>query len=118
MKYLVVTVCLFLWSVGCWAADAFIPGTEDVPLADGLVIVSGDEDVSFDTPAGQILIVEAASETLSADAVLSFYQRTLPALGWVLKKRNVFEREAETLTIVVQKQNPALVQFELAPRDF
>jgi len=118
MKQLAVLIGILLWSVVCLAAEDFIPGTEDVPLADSLTIISGEEDVSFDTPAGQILIVEAAADSVSADSVLSFYQRTLPALGWRQTDAHSFEREAETLNIVVQKNKPALVRFELAPRDF
>ena len=118
MKRLAVLGSVLVWSVACLAGEAFIPGTEDVPLMEGLTVVSGDEDVSFDTPAGQILIVEAAADKVSSDSVLSFYRRTLPALGWRQTDAHSFEREAETLNIVVQKQTPAEVQFELAPRDF
>ena len=117
-KGIAIFCILFLWGSVCLAQEVFIPGTEDVPLADGLVIVSGEEDVSFDTPAGQILIVEAASDTLSAEDVLSFYRRTLPALGWQQEGMCRFERESESLTISVQKQHPVSVRFELSPCDF
>lgn len=113
-------ITLLCWSIGtAWAAPAFITGTEDIPLLDGLTLLSGDEDVSFDTPAGQILIVEAVGESLTPQTIQSFYQNALPALGWQpTKQSGIYERESETLTISIESEKPTRVRFELSPRDF
>lgn len=116
MRFMAFILGLFL-ALAVWAGDAFIPGTEDVPLAEGLEIIAGDEDVSFDTPAGQILVVQAQADTLAFGDVMSFYQKTLPALGWRLVDAGVFTRESETLRLSMVRKKPLVVRFELAPSD-
>lgn len=107
-----------LFSSAVWAADAYLPGTADVPLFDGLTVRQAGEGVQFDTPEGQILIVEAESETRTVREVMDFYRKSLPALGWKKKKGDVFEREDDSFSIVVvQEQKPLIVRFELVPRD-
>ena len=80
-------------SIATYAADAFVTGTEDLPLMPGLAIVDG-AGVVFDTPQGRI--VEAyAKGTARRDAVLDFYAATLPQLGWQALSRTSYRREGE-----------------------
>lgn len=98
-------------------APAFASIIEDLPLMEGLV-----EDMSaalqFDSAAGRIAEVTAVGP-LSAGAVLGFYARTLPALGWRQMEPGRYRREAEELVIAISP-NPAQpssvsVHFRLSP---
>lgn len=98
-----LTVVLFSFSASAEKA-AFVAGFEDLPMMPGMIQAGGDS-VSFDTPSGRF--VEVYVETAKADkaAVESFYDRTLPQLGW--KKKNsaakgfAFTREGEELFFTV-----------------
>lgn len=91
----------------------FVAGTEDVPLMDGLTAVTEDH-ISFDTPEGRIVQSSAFTTSLSLKQVLSFYQETLPQLGWIQKKQNTFERETDELVIDAQKNKTTLfIHFNL-----
>lgn len=94
MKFLFFLTCLF-W-IPVVRAD-FLPQTDDIPLMEGLTLKS-TEDVSFDTPAGQILVLEATFST-TPDLVRSFYAESLIALGWTWKKKDTYVRGADTLTL-------------------
>src|SRR5215472_5335669 len=79
------------------AADAFVPGVDDLPLMPGLSVLSG-QDVVFDAPGGRV--VEAWAEgRVSREAVLSFYGSTLPQLGWTAAAPDLFRRDGETLRL-------------------
>ncbi len=117
LKTIVGAICLF-FVVQAGAQTVFVPGTEDVPLADGLVLMAGEEDVSFDTPAGQILMVQARVQNGTPADIWAFYDKTLPALGWRLIRAGLFERDGEMLKISVSDEKLPEVQFELTPRDF
>jgi hypothetical protein len=75
---------------------AFIERLGDVPLMPGLKIVDG-AGVDFDAPAGRIVEVTATGAVPRA-AILTFYQRSLPPLGWTGGGR-VFERDGEKLRL-------------------
>src|SRR3546814_6431381 len=63
-----------------------------------------DTAVVFDKPTGRIVEV-AATGPVDPAAVIGFYGRTLPQLGWrqarAALESALFVREGETLTIVV-----------------
>ncbi len=96
-------------------ADSYLPEVDDVPLMEGLTVVEAAEDFSFDTPAGRIIVVNAVSDHLTAADVLLFYQKTLPALGWISKGDGLFTRDRDSLQVrVLKNKNPHRVQFELS----
>ena len=78
------------------APAVFIEPLGDVPLMPGLTIVD-DAGVDFDAPGGRIVEIAAAGP-VSRAAVLSFYQRSLPSLGWTGSGR-VFHRDGEKLRL-------------------
>jgi hypothetical protein len=78
------------------APAAFIERLGDVPLMPGLSIVEKD-GVDFDAPGGRIVEVTAAG-TVPRAAVLGFYRRSLPPLGWD-GQNLVYHREGERLRI-------------------
>src|SRR5690349_8310531 len=79
------------------AAEAFLAGTEDVPLMPGLVPVEGSS-VVFDKPQGRIVEAQARGKT-SRDKVRAFYAATLPELGWSAAGANAWRREGELLRL-------------------
>jgi hypothetical protein len=92
----------------------YVPGTEDVPLMPGLAADDGAALI-FDKPQGRI--VEAAARgAVSRDAVLAFYQRSLPQLGWQPTGERRFQREGERLSLDFDgSDGNLLVGFTLAP---
>lgn len=99
------------------AADqAFIEGSEDIPLMQGLASLP-DSGIVFDSPAGRIVEAYAAGP-VSRDEVAAFYAETLPALGWEAESRVRFLREGEALSLDFFGADGALtVRFTLAPAD-
>lgn len=103
--------------VGPVAADTtgFVSQVEDLPLMPGLTEVA-DAGVAFDSPSGRIVEAYAAG-AVSRDAVLGFYDETLPQLGWQRSGEAAFAREGETLTLEFTDQQSALVvRFTLKPQ--
>jgi hypothetical protein len=95
-------------------ADAFIAGTEDVPLMPGLMPVPGSS-FAFDKPEGRIVEAQAAGK-LSRDAVLAFYGASLPQLGWKAAGAKAWRREGETLRLDFRGRDGDLaVGFTLSP---
>lgn len=102
-----LTICV-------WAADTFLPGTEDIPLMPELSVDITD-NMDFDTPAGQIITLEGSSSKVKASDVYSFYQSVLPKMGWKQVKKGYFKRDKDTLRIIIiQPQKPVLVRFEIS----
>ncbi len=96
------------------AAQRYVVGTEDVPLMAGLTVNPGPS-IAFDSAAGRVVTVYARG-AMRADAVLDFYRRTLPALGWTAEGARVFRREGERLSIdASDSANGAAVRFTLLP---
>ena len=94
----------------------FVADVEDLPLMPGLSEIAG-AGLVFDKPEGRI--VEAyARGSLTPDAVLAFYRRSLPQLGWVAAGPAAYHREGERLDLEVLGQDTAgtvVVRFSLSP---
>ena len=98
-------------------AEEFLSVLDDMPLAPGLTELA-DQAANFDTPAGRI--VDAAAEgPVDPKTVTAFYDKTLPALGWVQSGEGRFTRDHELLTISVMPEQAAKGQvttrFSLRP---
>ena len=94
---------LFFFFVAPVLADDFLAGTEDVPLMQGLTLLS-DETFDFDTEDGRLYFSKANTSVDSAK-VWDFYRKTLPQLGWVEKGSGTFVREGDVLRISIDKQS-------------
>ncbi|AUN30692.1 hypothetical protein [Niveispirillum cyanobacteriorum] len=95
---------------------AFVPGTEDVPLAPGLT-ASADDALVFDNPTGRI-IQATATGVSDADAITRFYAETLPQLGWSRGKDGRWARGDEVLDIAIAMDAASrrlTVRFQLSP---
>ena len=110
-----VTFLFALLSSGAWAQTAFVPGFEDLPLAPGLTVQ--DEPVAFVTPSGRI--IESTTDlTGPSKDVLSFYETTLPQLGWVKQTAQRYHRDGETLVVdILDEAGREYVVFRLTPAD-
>ena len=94
----------------------FFETLNDVPLMPGLYEML-DESVVFDKPGGRIIESAAASEDLAAREIESFYQQTLPQLGWNQVGDDTFIRQDESLTLNVENRGPYnVVRFMVSPR--
>lgn len=107
-KWIVLFCSLFVFPV--WAQ--FLPGTEDIPLMDGLVNV--EETASFDNPSERMVLISAETK-LSSQKVFSFYKQTLSNLGWQEVKPNSFKRGSDSFFIeIVPSSSMKQVQFRLS----
>ena len=95
MKKIILFLWLLLITIGV-KAD-FLPGTDDIPLMDGIAL-SDTTDFAFDTPAGQILMFDGRTERTPAQ-IRAFYDKTLTALGWSLVKRDFYGRGTDELRL-------------------
>jgi len=95
----------------------FLSVIDDLPLMPGLR-ENFDGALSFDTANGRIAEI-AASGTVEAGAVIDYYARTLPQLGWKLEPLDTYVREDEVLNIIIESINgnstQVIVHFRLSP---
>lgn len=106
------------------AADSgpFVPGFTDVPVMPGLATAES-EPLVFDKPGGRIVQAVLSGE-VPRQAVLAFYDQTLPQLGWRRTADRVFVREGEELRLEFPKpagqgtgqKAATAVRFTLTPR--
>ena len=112
MKKFVIILSLCFAVVSAAMAQDFIPGTEDIPLMNGLII-DDNETVSFDTPAGQIMTI-VANTSKSQNQVLSFYATTLTSMGWQKITPYFFQRGQDELSLSTTKNGGKIqVKFQL-----
>ncbi len=109
-------LCLILVPAIANAADAFFTDLEELPIMSGLA-ENQAAAVTFETASGRIIEVEA-SGAMKAEAVLTFYDETLPQLGWMRVGDGVFERDQERLTLMISdtESGRVLVAFSLSPK--
>ena len=79
----VFVICLFLCGVAY--SETFLAQTTDIPLMSGIRI-SPVEQMDFDTPAGQVIVLEGVSKLNTGSEIISFYENVLPQMGWKSQK--------------------------------
>lgn len=93
----------------------FFDSLYDVPIMPGLAEMP-DMALSFDHPAGRIAQAVAAGAGVTPDAVLSFYDGALPALGWAVLSPGYYAREGEILEIEAAPEgSQVIVHLSLSP---
>jgi hypothetical protein len=99
-----------------WGAD-YLKAVSDLPLADGLK-EQADKATVFDTPLGRIVNAYATGN-VKPEAVLDFYDDTLPALGWDREKAGTYHRKNEILKIDVwgPDEGPCNVSYTLSSQN-
>ncbi len=94
--------------------SGFVTEIADLPLMPGLRQVP-DAGLVFDKPEGRI-VETYAQGPVNREAVLAFYRRTLPQLGWRAAGEAAFRREGEALSVDFLDGGSALiVRFTLVP---
>ncbi|HVZ00330.1 MAG TPA: hypothetical protein VHA35_12540 [Dongiaceae bacterium] len=98
-------------------ATEYLVGASDLPLADGLK-EQPDKGAVFDTPLGRIVTAYAAGNA-RPQAVLDFYDDTLPQLGWERQKTGTYRRKQQILKIDVvgPEQGPCKVSYTLSSQN-
>jgi len=94
----------------------FAKAIEDLPLMDGLELVSED-DVVFIFGSNRIAQTTAKG-WVDIDVVYYFYQDTLPQLGWNQVNAKLYHRGNETLHVEASSANEdgmTYVKFEVEP---
>jgi len=113
-----VSCCVaVLWAAAATgsAAERFFSVIEDLPLMPALKEVPHSA-VIFSKAQGRIVEV-VAQGPVTREAVLGFYGRTLPQLGWHGAGAQGWRRDGETLQIGFRPvRDGLLVQFSIAPR--
>jgi len=99
-----------------WAAT-YLTAVSDLPLADGLKEQT-DKGTVFDTPLGRIVNAYATGN-VKPEAVLDFYDETLPQLGWDRQKAGTYQRKNEILKIDVwgPDEGPSNVSYTLSTQN-
>jgi hypothetical protein len=96
------------------AADGFFSGLPDLPLMPKL----GEDRaaaVVFDKPEGRIVTLTARGR-VSRNAVMGYYARALPQLGWKMDRPGRFRRDGEILLLTTFGTGKDLtVRISLAP---
>jgi hypothetical protein len=114
---LVLLLAAAMLAVGpAWAAE-YLKAVSDLPLADGLK-EQAEKATVFDTPLGRIVNAYATGN-LKPEAVLDFYDDTLPALGWDRQKAGTYHRKNEILKIDVwgPDEGPTNVSYTLSSQN-
>jgi hypothetical protein len=98
-------------------AAEYLKAVSDLPLADGLK-EQADKATVFDTPIGRIVNAYATGN-VKPEAVLDFYDATLPALGWDRQKAGTYHRKNEILKIDVwgPDEGPSNVSYTLSSQN-
>lgn len=93
----------------------YVEGIPDLPLMPGLKAVP-ESGLVFDKPAGRI--VQAFAEgSMTMQSVMTFYDETLPQLGWQRAGAGDYLREGERLKLdLSQTARGVTVQFQLFPQ--
>ncbi|WP_207460353.1 hypothetical protein [Azospirillum sp. SYSU D00513] len=103
------------------AEEAFVSGLGDVPAMPGLTPAES-EPLVFDKPSGRI--AQALLQgPVERRAILTFYGRSLPQLGWTRLADTQYAREGEELRLEFVEPRGApvrpartFVRFTLSPR--
>ena len=117
MRRWIAVLILLLASAFPVSAAEYLKAVSDLPLADGLKEQT-DKATVFDTPLGRIVNAYATGN-LKPEAVLDFYDDTLPALGWDRQKTGTYHRKNEILKIDVwgPDEGPSNVSYTLSSQN-
>ena len=113
MRYLILIV-LFFTCPAFAASTSYFSAVPDLPIAPVLAEAPGSA-VGFDQPEGRIVVLQAEGES-DAAAILGFYARTLPALGWQRQAPGRYSRGREILLLEVKKTAGRLTRLNIMVR--
>ena len=118
-RWTAAVVLLFaVFAFGAVASAAeYLAAAGDLPLADGLK-EQAEKSTVFDTPLGRIVNAYATGN-VKPQAVLDFYDDTLPQLGWDRQKAGTYQRKKQILKIDVwgPDEGPTNVSYTLSSQN-
>ena len=100
-RFLLITLL-----IGLCRAASFVPGTEDIPMPEGMISV--ENPISFDKTEGQVLEVSASYKG-TAEQISAYYDKTLPNLGWKQVAHLEYKRSGQKLKISVKNLRDSLI---------
>lgn len=96
------------------AKQEFVPGTEDLPLYHGFKAEKGN--VAYDSVDGRIIDASFVSRTVQTENVRSYYDLTLPQLGWNKLEYQTYERAGEMLRLnILRQEDKVLLKVHIRP---
>lgn len=116
--YLYISIFVLMYTVPVQAeSNRFFDTLHDVPVMSGLEPVP-DMAINYDKPSGRISEAGAIiPDNLTDRAVLSFYTASLSQMGWRSLGRSMYQRNAEKLTISIEKTKASrVIRFSIFPR--
>lgn len=118
MRLLVFLLCMgFFVGLGTHAsAQTFFQALPDVPLMSGLTEMN-EGALSFDKPEGRIMQGAAfMGDSITADAVQTYYMRALPQFGWRKRDAFYYVRGEETLQIHMKESDAGrILEITISP---
>lgn len=93
--------CVLLSSPALADKPVYFSALPDLPVAPRLEEMPHGT-VRFDQPEGRIIVLQAAGPAETSD-IMSFYAKTLPALGWTLKAPGQYTRGREVLLLDIRQ---------------
>lgn len=117
MKFIaLISWFCFLFIGAANAGERFVDGMDDVPLMDGLSQITQD-DLSFGNEETRLLEAYLSAKNMKFSKVSSFYQSSLPQLGWIYQGNRgndlLFYREGEILELVRESVSPLIVRITI-----
>lgn len=121
-----------LWLMGCGAGanptlnqvakimrppQQYVKGIDDLPLYSGFV-PSKTGNVVYDTERGRIVEAMYEKHAANVEEVQQFYHKALPQLGWRRFDEEHYEREGESMQIMVSEDSKGKVvlRFYVTPK--
>lgn len=116
MKRIVSFLFVLILSLSNVSAGDFVEGMEDIPLMSELQQITKD-DISFGNEETRLVEAYVTSRKLKFSEVASFYEDSLPQLGWNYQGNRgdslLFYRDGENLEVVKEAVNPLIVRITL-----
>lgn len=122
VKYLILclALCLSVIATPINIAQAqtpkFFSMMPDIPIKPGLEEIE-EQALSFDKPQGRIIESIAEVQNGREDDILSYYQSSLPQLGWRQKNATTFTRDSERLILNFESyESKNFLRLTIQPR--
>jgi hypothetical protein len=113
-RFAIVLAALAWAATPALAADSsYLVEVDDLPLAPGLIELPGG--TLFESPQGRIVEANAQGEMLEVE-LRSFYDETLPQLGWTQTAPDEYRRDKEVLRFEITTNGMLVnIHFSLTP---
>lgn len=105
MSKKIALIFFLLFSVQAQAKQLFVPGISDLPVPINFFPIDKKTSV-FNGSSGRIINATFKGRAYSHE-IISFYAKTLPALGWDSTGDLTYQRDSESLEINIEVKSTA-----------